>query len=60
MGAIKKFCFACTKDELSGDMTALGYAKIKVQVNTTVSKDLRGNPIPPVPFDTDLAGAVDV
>lgn len=62
LGLSKKYTFTCTKGELGGDITALGYDKIKTKAASMVTPaTVRGITTPaPYMFDPDLAGGTDV
>jgi len=58
----KVFHFTCTSLELSGDLTALGYAKIKAKANSIVNIPTFTFPITYTQraYDQDLANSIDV
>lgn len=55
LGIIKTFSFSATREQLAGDLAALGYALIKAKANEMVSRLGRED----APSDPDLANAVD-
>lgn len=56
----KTKAFMMTSEELAGDITAVGYEKIKSQAAVMLDKDLAGKPCEPYPADADLVGATDI
>lgn len=49
-----------TKEQLGGDLFALGYSFIKEQAALMITKDFNGNTIAPTPMYEDLYQASDV
>lgn len=60
LGLVKYFEFSVVGMDLSGDIRALVYGKIKTLAATIVSTDAFGNAVTPHAYDTDLDGATDV
>lgn len=60
LGLVKSFAFSVSSMDLSGDIRALVYGKIKTLASTVVSTDRFGNSITPHAYDPDLDGATDI
>jgi len=62
LGCSKIYKHTATKEELSGDRTALGYSIIKAQANALVEniRTSKDEPIVTRKFDTDLSDGIDV
>lgn len=61
LGALKKFVFKCTREQVGSDLTQLGYEKIRAKCEAMVTRNLRGELLDtPVRFDDDIANGTDV
>lgn len=56
----KNFSATLTKAQIDTNLVSLGYTTILAQASTILTKDIRGNTVPPYPLDPDLDGATSV
>jgi len=56
----KVYTFNCTKEELAGDRTELGYSKIRAKAITMVRPLFGKKEDALIQFDSDIAGGEDV